>query len=114
MPAHIIRNLIGFRETDTSGRFMLSPGFGSLLSGAGRRYGIAGLPYAKQRFGLDFHFEDDRRLLVTLEASRPVAALSVTDSSGLPLEIKQNGKSWQFEAKNFDLYVVDLSELSAK
>jgi hypothetical protein len=114
MPAHIIRNLIGFRETDTSGRFTLSPGFGSLLSGAGRRYGIAGLPYAKQRFGLDFHFEDDRRLLITLEPSRPIAALSVTDSSGLPLEVKQNGNAWQFAAKNFDLYVVDLSELSAK
>lgn len=109
MPAHVIRNLIGFRESDTPGRFTLSPGFGPLLKGTGNRYGIAGLRYAKQRIDLDFRFTDDHRLMITLQTSQPITALSVTNSDGHRLEARQSPAGWQFEAKNFEPCVLELS-----
>jgi hypothetical protein len=34
--------------------------------------------------------------------------VSVSDTSGTPLKIKREGPAWQFEAKNFAVYAVEL------
>src|SRR5215475_1819973 len=96
MPAHIVRNLIGFRETDESEQIILSPGFGPSLSGTGKQYGISNLHYAKQSLGLHFTFVDERKLRVEIELPGGPSVLSVTDESGQPLQVEQHGERWQF------------------
>jgi hypothetical protein len=109
MPAHIIRNLLGFRETEEAGKFVLSPGFGPLLAGADKQYGIKDLLYAKKNLSIHFTFQDERSLLAELDLSEAVQALSVMDLSGKPLKTERNGSRWQFKAENFAGYVVKLS-----
>ena len=112
MPAHIVRNLIGFRETDESEQIILSPGFGPSLSGTGKQYGISNLLYAKQSLGLHFTFVDDRNLRVEIELPGGPSVLSVTDESGQPLQVEQHGERWQFKAANHNRYAVRLAGLS--
>lgn len=112
MPAHIIRNLIGFRETDDAGQFVLSPGFGPLLAQSGRQYGIAGLSYAKEKLGLHFTFLDSRNLSAELDLPEPVRIQWIRSSSGQLLRFERNEVRWQFKAENHESYVVKLSGFS--
>jgi hypothetical protein len=109
MPAHIIRNIVGFRETQFPNRFVLGPGFGSKLVGAGKRYRLKGLRYASHVIDLDFSFADERSLLIALTVSGGSSSLSVADANGTPLKTKRKGSAWQFEAKNFTVYALELS-----
>jgi len=109
MPAHIVRNIVGFRETQFPNRFTLGPGFGSRLAGAGKRYKLEGLRYASHVIDLDFSFADERSLLITLTVLGGSPGLSVSDASGTRLKTTRNGSAWQFEAKNFTVYALELS-----
>jgi hypothetical protein len=109
MPAHIVRNIVGFRETQFPNRFALGPGFGSKLAGAGKRYRLEGLRYASHVIDLDFSFADELSLLITLTVLGGSPSLSVSDASGTPLKTKREGSAWQFEAKNFTVYALELS-----
>lgn len=111
MPAHIIRNLIGFRETDDVERITLSPGFGPLLSGTGKRYGIEGLTYAKRRLNLPFTFIDANRMVAELELAGSHQVASVVGPDGQLLTIQRAGLSAQFQVQNFARYRVELAEL---
>jgi hypothetical protein len=111
MPAHIIRNLFGFRETDDAGQFMLSPGFGSLAQ-PGRQYGIAGLLYGSQKIGLHFTVVDASHLSAELELPESAQIQSITSTSGQSLQFERNEVRWQFTAKNHESYVVKLSGFS--
>jgi mannosylglycerate hydrolase MGH1-like protein len=111
MPAHIVRNIVGFRETPLANRFALAPGFGSKLAGVGKRYRLEGLRYASHVVDLDFLFSDEHRLLISLTVSGGSPIVSVSDASGTPLKIKREGVAWQFEAKNFAVYTLELGSL---
>jgi hypothetical protein len=112
MPAHIIRNLIGFRETDDIEKFIISPGFGPLLAQTGKRYGIAGLPYAKQKLGLNFTLLDENSLQAELALPESVRILSITDINDQAVQFEHSGSRWQFKAKNHSRYLVKLSGFS--
>jgi hypothetical protein len=112
MPAHIIRNLIGFRETDDAAQFVLSPGFGSLLAQPGRQYGIASLPYANKKLGLHFTFLDTGNLSGELDLPESVEILSITNTSGQSLRFERNETLWRFKAENHESYVLRLSGFS--
>jgi hypothetical protein len=108
MPAHIVRNIVGFRETPFPTRFMLAPGFGSKLNEAGKRYRLEHFSYASHVVDLDFLFSDEHSLLISLTVLEGPPSVSVSDTSGTPLKIKREGPAWQFEAKNFAVYAVEL------
>lgn len=105
MPAHIIRNLAGFRETQDAQRIVLAPSFGSSLAAPGKHYGITGLSYAEKRLDLDFTFLDDRRLLVEAKGPAPVQAIT-TNTGHHPIKVGKDGDRWQFEALNHERYTV--------
>ena len=108
MPAHIVRNIVGFRETPFPNRFTLAPGFGSKLNGAGKRYRLEHFSYASHVVDLDFLFSDEHSLLISLTVLEGSPSVSVSDASGTPLKIKREGPAWQFEAKNFAVYELEL------
>ena len=109
MPAHIIRNLIGFRETEIAYRVVFAPGFGAILSGPGKKYGIAGLTYANQRFNLHFTFIDDRRMDAEFVSIGLLHVVTVVDADGRPVPVKRTGSSARFQVENFARYVVALA-----
>ena len=109
MPAHIIRNLIGFRESDDADGFVLSPGFATLLAGAEKRYGITGIPHVMQRVGVQFAFLDAQKLDVKLTLPESVRILKVTDAAGQTIQFERNGASWQFKGRNYESYFVKVS-----
>jgi hypothetical protein len=106
MPAHIIRNLIGFRETEDAGRIVLAPSFPPSLAATGKQYGITGLPYAKQRLNLRFTFLDDRHLRA--EAEWPAGIQSIASTDGHPLPIDHSDGRWSFNAVNHERYTLRL------
>src|SRR5579883_36926 len=109
MPAHIIRNLLGFRETEVAGQFLLSPAFGPLLVGAGKQYGITDLLYAKKKLGIHFTFQDERNLLAELDLPESSQVLSATDANDRSLQLNRSGNRWQFKTENYAGCVVKLS-----
>jgi hypothetical protein len=112
MPAHMIRNLIGFRETGAVDQIILSPGFSSVLSGRDKQYGIARLPYAQQWISIQFTFEDDRNLHTEIELPQGTRVLSVTEIGGQPQKVEREGGRWQFKAVNYARYQVKLAGFS--
>ncbi len=113
MPAHIIRNLIGFRETDRPGQFVLGPGFGPALAGAGKRYTLQGLRYGGGRIGVSYTFSDESHL--TAELSLPSAAhvVSVARTTGEQGKFAQKDGGWEIEMENFERYRITVSGLVA-
>jgi hypothetical protein len=112
MPAHIIRNLIGFRETEATDQIILSPGFSPLLSGSGKKFGISRLPYAQQWINLQFTFVDDRNLRTEIELPQGISVLSVTEIDGQPQRVERKSGRWQFKAVNYARYKVKLTGFS--
>lgn len=112
MPAHIVRSLIGFRETNDVDQFILSPGFGPLLSGAGKRYGIADLQYARQKLSISFTLQNDRSLLTELTLPESIQIASITNGDGRSLPLEHNGEQWQFRAQNNVRYLIKLAGFS--
>lgn len=109
MPAHIIRNLIGFRETKGLSQFVICPNLPSSLAESGKRYGIRGLNYGGKRLSLSFLFLDRQRLLVEMEIKGESEIGSVLSEVGDKLQVKHQGTRWQFDAINRHPYTVQLS-----
>ena len=109
MPAHIIRTLMGFRETEMPGQALLCPNLPTSLYEAGKQYGIRGLNYGGEHFSLNFTFIDHERLLVEIECAGGDQLRSVHSEGGSALEVKRRGARWQFEAKNHSCYSIQLS-----
>jgi hypothetical protein len=108
MPAHIIRNLIGVRETGDLRSITLAPNFGASLAGAGKHYGITGFSYGKHRLDIAHAFLDERRIHAELRC--PEGSIhGVTDSSGRPLRMEQKGEACRFEVMNHQRYTVTLA-----
>ena len=109
MPAHIIRTLMGFRETEMPGQALLCPNLPPSLDEEGKQYGIRGLNYGGERFSLNFTLLGHERLLVEIECAGGTQLRSVHGEGGSALEVKRRGTLWQFEAKNHSCYSIQLS-----
>jgi hypothetical protein len=109
MPAHIIRTLVGFRETNEPLQLLVCPNLPSPLAENGKRYGICGLNYGRKRVSLSFLFLDQQRLMVEMELPAKAEIKSVRADGGNTLEVKRQGTRWQFEAINHRPYMVQLS-----
>jgi hypothetical protein len=109
MPAHIIRTLIGFRETEIPGKVVICPNLPPSLGDEGKQYGIQGLNYRTTRLSLKYSLLNQGRLMVDMECSGGIQVRSVFDEAGNALEVKRSAAQWQFEAKNHNAYTVQLS-----
>lgn len=109
MPAHIIRNLIGFRETKDPSQFVVCPNLPPSLAESGKRYGIRGLNYGTKRLSLSFLFLDQQRISVEIEMPGESEIRSVRSESGDKLQVKHQGARWQVDARNHHAYTVQLS-----
>jgi hypothetical protein len=109
MPAHIIRTLIGIRETDDPTQLWICPSLPEPFLIAGKQYGISGLHHAsRERFDLSYKVLDGRNLLVTGNWSGLTRILFAIDSRGEKRTIENNGTKWQFQAMNNERYLFRL------
>lgn len=108
MPAHIIRNLIGLRESDDARRINLGPNFGSSLAAPGKRYGITGFSYGKHRLDLACTFVDGQQIRV--EARWPGGLQTVADATGRPVHMEQSDGVCRFHVINHHRYTVTLAD----
>ena len=77
MPAHIIRTLMGFRETEIQGQVLICPNLPPSLGSEGKQYGIQGLNYGATRLSLSYTLLSQERLLVDVECSGGIQVRSV-------------------------------------
>ncbi len=108
MPAHIIRSLIGFRETEQADSIQICPNFPAALAIAGKRYEIRGLHYAGDRF--------DLAALMTAAGVRVEIAwrgamriMSGSGADGTPLRIETSAQRNAFDAANHRRYILRLA-----
>ena len=113
MPAHIIRNLIGLRESGEPGQFVLSPSFGPALAIGGKRYALKALPHAGRMIGVSYAFSDEKQ--VTAELKLPAAAriISVSRANGEPAKFGRMGSNWKVEMENYGQYRVLTAGITA-
>ena len=107
MPAHIIRNLMGLRETEDSRRMILAPSFGASMARQGQRYGITGFSYGNHRLDVAYTFADGQRIQVEVRGAGVIQA--VTEVGGHPVRVEQANGSCRFDAVNHQRYEVTLA-----
>jgi len=107
MPAHIIRNLLGVRETADPRRIILAPSFGPGLAIPEKRYGITGLACGGRRFDLSYSFVGEQRIRV--EARWPGGIQAVRDADGRPAQMERTDDGFRFEVVNHQRYTVTLA-----
>ncbi len=109
MPAHIIRNLIGFRETKEPSQFVVSPNLPPPLDESGKRYSIRGLNYGTKRLSVSVLFLDRQRISIEIEMTGESEIRSVRSEGGDKLHVKHQGARWVVDAINHHAYTVQLS-----
>ncbi|MCK4578770.1 MAG: hypothetical protein KAU50_08260, partial [Candidatus Marinimicrobia bacterium] len=112
LPMFIIRNIIGFRESENLEEtgFILAPAFPGNMAVAGKRYTCARLQYRDMTFRVTYTIQNSGKIVVNLEShSRRPRGITVTDKSGTVLLDHQKWKTnWavSFEGKNDGVYQV--------
>lgn len=112
LPAHIIRNLIGFRDPERPDELRLTPNLPESFMVAGKLYRVRNLQCAGTTLELGIRVLDSRRVKVEGEWSGSARTISVKDVSGGNLEISGRDSAWQFEGFNRQHYVVRVTGLS--
>jgi len=107
MPAHILRNLMGLRETEDARRITLAPSFGPSLAGQGKRYGVSGFSYGRHRLDVAYALADGERIQANVVVAGGIEA--VTDAAGHPLRLEQASGVCRFEVVNHGRYIVTLA-----
>jgi Trehalase len=109
LPAHIIRNLIGFRDPGQADELRLAPNFPESFMVAGKTYRVRNLQYAGEALDLGFHVIDSQRVRVEGAWSNSVRTLSVMGANGGTLDLRGSGTAWQFEGSNREEYRVRIT-----
>lgn len=110
MPAHLIRNIVGLRETDDRQRAILAPGFPPSLAVPGREYALERIPWCGHSLSIRFRFLDKSRIQVDISGSLAVRALHNEQEEAVP--IRREGSGAQAELANFGLYSIALAGFS--
>jgi hypothetical protein len=113
MPAHIVRNIIGFRETENADQFVLSPSFGPAFAAAGKRYALDGLPYAGLNMGVNYIFSDEKGLSAELRLPAQIRMVNVTGADGKTVEFARKGDRWELPMENHGEYRVRVEGVTA-
>lgn len=108
LPAHIIRNLVGFRDAQSGGDLPLCPNLPDSFMVAGKSYGVRNLQYAEERLQLIVHVLDAHRIQVEGKWPGSMKPASVKDSAGKSVTVLSKDSSWQFEGVNRQQYLLSL------
>ncbi len=109
LPAHIIRNIAGFRDPEREDELPLSPNLPKSFMVSGRNYRIRNLHYRGNLLDLTFHVLDSQRIQVEGSWSGPLRSVGVKDAAGATVTLDGNGASWHFIAANHHPYSMRLT-----
>ena len=112
LPAHIIRNLIGFRDPRQPDELSLSPNLPNLFMVQGRTYRVLNLQYCAEFLELAIHVLDAQRVRVEGTWSGSFRAVAVKDTRGAKVSLEATGLRWQFEGSNHQQYFVRIEGIS--
>ena len=113
MPAHIIRNLMGFRESGEPGLFFLSPSFGQALAVGGKRYALNELPYGGRAIGVSYAFSGEKQMTATLKLPAEARIITVSRANGEPAKFVRRENVWEVEMENYEQYRIRTGGLTA-
>lgn len=108
LPAHIIRNIAGFRETEKPDRLWIAPNLPPSLVAPGRVYRVRNLRYADATLDLSLSVLDSGRVLVEGAWGAGVETAAVENGSGSAEKLQQAGRKWRFEGLNHSRYLIHL------
>lgn len=108
MPAHIIRSIIGFRETEQADSIQICPNFPTALAVPGKRYEIGGLNYAGDRFDIAAQITG-AGVRVEIGWRGAMRIVSGSGADGSPLRIETSAQRHVFDATNHGRYVLRLA-----
>lgn len=111
MPAHLIRNIVGIRETADAGRLSLSPNLPARMMSRGGRYGISGLNLAGGRLDLSLNVSDKATVEVTGKWHGAVRVTAIQSADGAKVQQGQSGQTFRFTARNHSRYHLDIAGL---
>jgi hypothetical protein len=106
MPAHIIRNIAGFRETASADEIQVCPNVPAFMAVTGKRYAIRGLHYGGDRVNLTLNVIGPRRIAVEFEWQGSARLRSVASLSGSAVQFSGNGNTWRFDSENHGRYLL--------
>lgn len=106
MPAHVIRNIVGLRETDDAPRVTLAPGFLSSLAASRRTYGLERLPWCGHFLSIHFSFVDESKIQVTISDNSRLSVREAFDEQQQPLPMRREGSAVQLQLAKFGLYTI--------
>jgi hypothetical protein len=109
LPAHIIRNLVGYRDPEGADELRLAPNLPESFMTAGRRYRVRNLDYRGEKLALGIRVLDGQRVEVEGVWAGPLDTVSVKDAAQRRLPVEGTGSEWQFEARNRQQYVVQIA-----
>jgi hypothetical protein len=112
MPAHIIRNLVGLRETDDPQRAIIAPGFPTSLAAPGREYALERLPWRGHFLSIRYRFLDESRVRVAISCGGPLVVREVHDEQQQLVPLRRQGISADLELANFGLYTIAFADRS--
>jgi hypothetical protein len=113
LPAHIIRNLIGFRDPQQADEVGVSPNLPDSLMVAGKVYRVRNLQYAGETLELAIHVLDPRHVRVEGRWSGSLRTTAVKDAAGTSMPLQHVDSAWQFEGSNHRQYLVRIAGISA-
>jgi hypothetical protein len=112
LPAHIIRNLIGFRDPRQPDELPLSPNLPNSFMVRGRTYRVLNLHYCSEFLELAIHVLNAQRVRVEGTWSGSFRAVAVKDARGTNVSLEGTGSRWQFEGSNHQQYFVRIEGIS--
>lgn len=110
LPMNIIRNIIGFRETEniSNTEFYLAPAIPERLFKPGKRYTIKNLNYQGTKITISYNIKNQDRIEIELTygASKSVALTVMNERDMLILRQSEKNETYSisFEGKNEEVY----------
>jgi hypothetical protein len=106
LPAHIIRNLFGFRELEWSEgeHFELGPNIPENLAGEGKSFLLRNAHFRRRRFDLRYNQAAKEEFDTSLTVAEKAQGIRVTDEAGRELPVQWAGNAATFRLKNHALY----------
>ena len=109
LPAHILRNLIGFRDPERPDQLRLAPNLPASFMAPGKVYQVRNLQYAGEILELGIRVIDSRRVRVEGKWAGSLRTISVKDAGGMDLTLKGTGSAWEFGGLNREQYLVQIA-----
>ena len=112
LPAHIIRNLAGFRDPQRPDEIPLSPNLPNSFMANGRTYRILNLQYRGALLELAIHVLDSQRVRVEGTWSGSMTTVAVKEAEGTNVLLQKVGATWRFDGINHRQYFMRIAGIS--